>query len=298
MRAHIRTEESNQSRAQELLVRVLTAIVGIPIIVAVVLVGGVLFAAVATLLLILAALEFYAATDPETDVPPRAHPRLRRSVPSLFGQRLPAFAGCAGVLLLAVAAYEGLDELTGALALSIASIFLLLVLQGDPETGLRDWLWVIGGVAYVGFLGVHLVLLRDVDDDGYWVLVAVFATFAADTVAYFIGRAFGRTRITPAISPGKTLEGSIGGYIAGSAAVFLLVWATGLDVDELELLPLAALLPIAAIIGDLAESLVKRGAGVKDASEMVPGHGGFLDRLDSVLLTTPLVYYYVIWVLQ
>jgi phosphatidate cytidylyltransferase len=62
------------------------------------------------------------------------------------------------------------------------------------------------------------------------------------------------------------------------------------------LVPLAALLPIAAIIGDLGESLIKRGAGVKDASEMVPGHGGFLDRLDSILLTTPLVYYYVIWI--
>jgi phosphatidate cytidylyltransferase len=99
------------------------------------------------------------------------------------------------------------------------------------------------------------------------------------------------------ISPGKTLEGSIAGLIAGFAAVFGLVWLTGLDLDELELLPLAALVPVAAIIGDLAESLIKRGAGVKDASEMVPGHGGFLDRLDSVLLTTPLVYYYVIWII-
>jgi phosphatidate cytidylyltransferase len=266
--------------------------------VAVVLIGGVLFAAVAAVILMLAVLEFYAATDPETGVAARAHPRLRRSVPSLFGQRLPAFAGCAGVLLLAAAAYEGLDELTGALVLAIAAVFLLLVLQGDVQTGLRDWLWVIAGATYIGFLGAHLVLLRDLDDDGDWVLVAVFATFAADTAAYFIGRAFGRTQITPAISPGKTLEGSIAGFIAGFAAVFALVWATDLDVDELEILPLAALLPVAAIIGDLAESLIKRGAGVKDASEMVPGHGGFLDRLDSVLLTTPLVYYYVIWVVQ
>jgi len=295
--APIRPEGPNRSRAQDLLLRVLTAVVGIPIIVAVVLIGGVVFAAVAAVILLLSVLEFYAATDPETSVPARAHPRLRRSVPSLFGQRLPAFAGCAGVLLLTAAAYEGLDELTGALALAIAAVFLLLVLQGDAQTGLRDWLWVLGGVGYIGFLGAHLVLLRDLDDDGDWVLVAVFATFAADTAAYFIGRAFGRTRITPAISPGKTLEGSIAGLIAGFAAVFALVWALGLDLDELELLPLAALLPVAAIIGDLAESLIKRGAGVKDASEMVPGHGGFLDRLDSVLLTTPLVYYYVIWVL-
>jgi phosphatidate cytidylyltransferase len=142
------------------------------------------------------------------------------------------------------------------------------------------------------------VLLRELTDDGEWVFVAVFATFAADTAAYFIGRALGRTQITPAISPGKTLEGTIAGLVAGFAALFVLVWITGLDVDELELLPLAVLLPVAAIIGDLAESLIKRGAGVKDASELVPGHGGFLDRLDSVLFATPLVYYYVIWVVQ
>jgi phosphatidate cytidylyltransferase len=171
------------------------------------------------------------------------------------------------------------------------------VLQGEPQSGLRDWLWVTGGIAYIGFLGAHLVLLRDLDGDGDWVIVSVFATFAADTAAYFIGRAFGRTQITPVISPGKTLEGSLAGLVAGFAALLLLVWLTGLDVDELELLPLAALLPAAAMIGDLAESLIKRGAGVKDASEMIPGHGGFLDRLDSILLTTPLVYYYVIWVI-
>jgi len=200
--------------------------------------------------------------------------------------------------VLVASAYEGLDELTGALALSVAVVFLLLILQGDAQAGLRDWLWAVGGVAYVGFLGAHMVLLRDLDDDGDWVFVAVFATFAADTAAYFVGRAIGSRQITPAISPGKTLEGSVAGFIAGVPAVFGLVWLTGIDVDELELLPLALLLPLVAIVGDLAESLIKRGAGVKDASELVPGHGGLLDRLDSLLFTAPLVYYFVIWIFQ
>jgi phosphatidate cytidylyltransferase len=199
--------------------------------------------------------------------------------------------------VLVVAAHEGLDELTGTLALAVGAVFLLLILQGDPQSGLRDWLWAVGGVAYIGFLGAHLVLLRELTDDGEWVFVAVFATFAADTAAYFVGRTTGSRQITPRISPGKTLEGSVAAFVAGVPAVFGLMWLTGLDVDELELLPLAVLLPLVAMVGDLAESLIKRGAGVKDASELVPGHGGFLDRLDSLLFTVPLVYYFVIWVL-
>ena len=278
--------------------RVITAVVGIPLIVAVTLIGGVLYAAVVGLVLALAILEFYAATDPETAATSPKQPRLRRSAPSMFGQRLPAFAGCVAVAALVAGAYEGLDELTGALALSVAAVFLLLIVQGDPQAGLRDWLWVVGGVAYIGFLGAHLVLLRELDDGGDWVIVAVFATFAADTAAYFVGRAIGRRQITPLISPGKTLEGSVAGFIAGVPTVFGLVWLTGLDVDELELALLAVLLPLVAIVGDLAESLIKRGAGIKDASELVPGHGGLLDRLDSLLFTVPLVYYFVIWVLD
>jgi len=278
-----------------LLQRVLSAVIGIPVIVALALIGGVLYALAVGIILALAVLEFHAATDPETAATSPAHPRLRRAAPTMFRQRLPAFAGCAAVALLVAAAYEGLDELTGAFAAAVAIVFLLLILRGDPQAGLRDWLWTVGGVAYIGFLGAHLVLLRDLDDDGDWVLVAVFATFAADTAAYFVGRAVGRRQISPAISPGKTLEGGIAGLVAGFAAVFVVVWITGLDVDELELVPLALLLPVVAVVGDLAESLIKRGAGVKDASELVPGHGGLLDRLDSILFTVPLVYYFVIW---
>ena len=279
-----------------LLRRVLSAAVGIPVIVALILIGGVPYTVAVAIILALGVLEFYAATDPETSATSAAYPRLRRAAPTLFGQRMPAFAGCGGVVLLVAAAYGGLDELTGALAGLIAGIFLILILRQDAQTGLSDWLWIVGGLAYVGFLGAHLLLLRDLDDGREWVFVAVFSTFVADTAAYFVGRALGRRQIAPAVSPGKTVEGGIAGLVAGFGAVFIIVWVVGLDVDELKLLPLALLLPAVAVVGDLGESLIKRGAGVKDTSDLVPGHGGFLDRLDSVLFTTPLVYYFVIWV--
>jgi len=264
--------------------------------VALILIGGVPYTVAVAIILALGVLEFYAATDPETSATSAAYPRLRRAAPTLFGQRMPAFAGCGGVVLLVAAAYGGLDELTGALAGLIAGVFLILILRQDAQTGLSDWLWIVGGLAYVGFLGAHLLLLRDLDDGREWVFVAVFSTFVADTAAYFVGRALGRRQIAPAVSPGKTVEGGIAGLVAGFGAVFIVVWVVGLDVDELKLLPLALLLPAVAVVGDLGESLIKRGAGVKDTSDLVPGHGGFLDRLDSVLFTTPLVYYFVIWV--
>ncbi len=155
----------------------------------------------------------------------------------------------------------------------------------------------MGGVLYIGWLGSHLVLLRQLDNGQDWVYLAVFATFANDTSAYFVGRAIGRTKLVPRISPGKTVEGSLGGILFGALGLVLLNWALGLRVDVWPLIPLAVLVPVAAQLGDLAESLIKRGAGVKDAGVLVPGHGGVLDRLDSVLFAVPVVYYYALWVI-
>ena len=266
--------------------RVAVAIVGIPVTIGLTLLGGPLFTIAAGFVFAVAALEYYAVTDPTSTAGSRR----------LFDPRLLGLIGAAGVALLVAAADNGFDWWTRALALIVVLPFLPLILWGDPQTGHRDWLWVIGGLMYVGFLGSHLVLLRDADNGRDWVLLALFATFATDTAAYFIGRAVGRTKITPSISPGKTLEGSLGGFAAGFGTVLILNWALDAGAGA-EIIPLAFLLPAVAEFGDLAESLIKRGAGVKDASQVVPGHGGLLDRLDSLLFTIPLVYYYLTWII-
>jgi len=271
-----------------LLQRVAVSIVGIPVIIGLTLLGGPLFTVVAGLVLVIAALEFYPATDP---APAAGESR------SLRDQRLPGLIGAAGVALLVAAADNGFDWWARALTLLVILPFLPLILRGETTTGLRDWLWALGGLIYVGFLGSHLIFLRDAPNGRDWVLLALLATFATDTSSYFVGWLVGRTKITPAISPGKTLEGSLGGFAGGFAAVLLLNWDRALDAGAgAEIIPLAILLPIAAQLGDLAESLIKRGAGVKDASRVIPGHGGFLDRLDSLLFTVPLVYYYLTWI--
>jgi phosphatidate cytidylyltransferase len=153
-------------------------------------------------------------------------------------------------------------------------------------------------VAYVGLLGTHLIFLRDLHNGRDWVLLALFATFATDTAAYFVGKAIGERRLARHISPGKTVEGTAGGLICGALAVIALNWLLGLRIEADQVLGLALLLPLVAVIGDLGESLLKRGAGVKDASGLVPGHGGFLDRLDSILFCVPLLYYYILWVVE
>ncbi|MCH8346099.1 MAG: phosphatidate cytidylyltransferase [Chloroflexi bacterium] len=267
--------------------RVAVSIVGIPVIIGLTLLGGPLFTIIAGFVLIVAALEFYAATDPTSAGSQTRH---------LLDQRPLALIGAAGIALLIAAADNGLDWWTRALALLVLLPFLPIILRGEAKTGLQDWLWMLGGLMYVGFLGSHLILLRDVANGSDWVLLALFATFATDTSAYFVGRLLGRTKIAPSISPGKTLEGALAGFAAGLATVLILNWA--LDIGAgLEIIPLAFLLPALAQFGDLAESLIKRGAGVKDASHAIPGHGGLLDRLDSVLFTAPLVYYYLTWII-
>lgn len=270
-----------------LLQRVAVSIVGIPVIIGLTLLGGPLFTVAVGLVLTIAALEFYPATDPAS---------AARDTHRLRDQRLPGLIGAAGVALLVAAADNGFDWWARALTLLVVLPFLPPILRGQTATGLRDWLWVLGGLLYVGFLGSHLVFLRDAPNGRDWVLLALFATFATDTSAYFVGRLIGRTKITPAISPGKTLEGSLGGFAAGVGAVLILNWALDAGAGA-EIIPLALLLPLTAQIGDLAESLIKRGAGVKDASRVIPGHGGFLDRLDSLLFTVPLVYYYLTWII-
>jgi len=110
--------------------------------------------------------------------------------------------------------------------------------------------------------------------------------------AYFVGRAIGHRPLAPVISPKKTVEGFLGGYIAGFAVVVGLNYIMDLGVPAAQIVLLALLLPPVATVGDLAESAVKRAVGIKDASELIPGHGGFLDRLDSILFVFAAVYFF------
>ena len=128
-----------------------------------------------------------------------------------------------------------------------------------------------------------------------WLAYAILVTFASDTGAYGVGKLIGRHRLAPSISPGKTWEGAIGAVIATAIASVAL--ATLLHLDALPILNALALgvgLSIAGQVGDLGQSWLKRRAGVKESGAFLPGHGGILDRLDSMVIILPIVYYYVV----
>jgi len=177
-----------------------------------------------------------------------------------------------------------------------------LLLRSGKDRTFISWAWTVAGILYVGWLLGYLVAIRGVDDGRNWVFYTMFVVFASDTAAFFIGRAFGRRKLAPQISPGKTWEGAIGG-IFGSAIIslfFILPTPLILPFSWWQALILGIIISIFGQAGDLAESLLKRNAGVKDSSDRisVPGHGGFLDRIDSVVFAGVVVYYYVVWVVQ
>ncbi len=155
-----------------------------------------------------------------------------------------------------------------------------------------DGVRVLAGVAYVALPFAALIALRLGDAGLQWTALAFLVTFATDTSAYAVGRAVGRRKLAPSISPGKTWEGAIGGLVGAAAATAALVALLG--GIETRLLPAIALglgVGVVAQAGDLLESKVKRMAGAKDSGRLIPGHGGLLDRLDSLLPVFPLVYY-------
>ncbi len=155
------------------------------------------------------------------------------------------------------------------------------------------------GVLYIPFLMSFGFLLRYTPNDhvGFWyIIITVVGAYASDTGAYFVGGRFGKRKLAPEISPAKTLEGALGGLLFSMLMVFGMSEAIRpliSDVKLSEIWIFAILVSSAAQLGDLAESVIKRGFGVKDSGNFLPGHGGLLDRMDSLLFALPVAYYYL-----
>jgi phosphatidate cytidylyltransferase len=175
----------------------------------------------------------------------------------------------------------------------IAVLSYRLLCTRDLRQSLEDSAVLIFGVTYIALTLGCLLLTRALPEGEFLVLFLFLVTWAADTGAYYVGTSVGRHRLAPVISPNKTVEGLVGGVmLALGAALLARMWFLP-SFSVTECLVAGALLTIAGVTGDLTESALKRSAGVKDSGVVLPGHGGMLDRLDSLLFTSPVFYYYV-----
>jgi phosphatidate cytidylyltransferase len=264
-----------------LLTRSLSAAVLIPLALGAIYVGGDLFFVLIALMLGLAAFEFVRLMERDG-----YRPALLLSwgfvAVGLFVARDPTGAW----LRPAMAGLLG-----GALVWQIFQP----PLQSGRQAPTSDWaLTVIAGL-YVGWMGGHMIALRQGPDGLKWLLLPMLITWTADSGAYFVGSTWGRRKLAPRLSPGKTWEGTIGGWLTGIIAGGLV--AGLLDLGIVHGLALGVLIGVASPLGDLGISMIKRQVGAKDTSNLIPGHGGMLDRIDSLLFTIVVGYYYVQWVI-
>ncbi|BHH84262.1 phosphatidate cytidylyltransferase [Desulforhopalus sp. 52FAK] len=154
---------------------------------------------------------------------------------------------------------------------------------------------LVMGVLYVGILGAHLILLRGLPDGASWVLIATAITASSDSGAYFAGKNFGKRKLCPNISPNKTIEGALGGILCALIASIGFAILLLPSFNIISLIIVTIVLGLIGIAGDLTESIIKRGTGTKDSGSCLAGHGGILDRVDSLLFVAPVMYYFLIF---
>jgi phosphatidate cytidylyltransferase len=262
--------------------RALTAAILIPIAVGLIYLGGFAFLALVAVMLSLAEAEF-----------------CRLMAQDEFRPTLVFGIGLVWLFLLNAQLPE-LDILQPGLTLILlASLaWQMAHRQGSP---VADWALTITGGLYLGVCGACMINIRSLNDGFWWMLTILFAIICADSGAYFIGRAWGRHKMVPSLSPGKTWEGYIAGVIIGVLLTVLMVslWRTQINGAIIANIVhgsiLGLLISTLAPLGDLAISMVKRQVGAKDSGNIIPGHGGALDRLDSLLWTAVISYYYIMW---
>lgn len=183
--------------------------------------------------------------------------------------------------------------------LGAAIIFTLIVaslIQLSRQHRNRSFFKSILATIYFGTLLAHAPALRAIDENGWWMLTMLLTTFSVDSAGFFVGKAIGRHKLVPKISPGKSWEGAAGGIVAGIVVSMACASALNLGISLLEASGIGFIIAMVAITGDLAESMLKRYFGVKESGWIVPGHGGILDRLDSLAPNFAVVYWLTIWV--
>ncbi|MFN8521752.1 MAG: phosphatidate cytidylyltransferase [Chloroflexota bacterium] len=253
--------------------RVLTGVVGVPVLAAATVFGGLPYLLCVVVPAVIGTLE------------------LTSMAQAAGGRPLPLISAALAVAFVGEAAMPGQGLLLIALALAVVASLLTLMAREDWTGAIGDWSGSLAAPAYVGGLLQFYVPLRAMPDGVLLVCLVLGCTFLSDTAAFFVGRRFGRTRLAPRVSPGKSVEGAVAGVVVATAAALL----TGIAVGSwLHLAGLGLVIGLCAVAGDLLESFLKRQFGAKDSGTIVPGHGGLLDRMDSLLVAVAGAYMYIV----
>lgn len=264
--------------------RIVTALIMMLIGLPAVLIGGIFYFLVIATFLIGAAREYVY---------------LFRAVK--FEPNLPITIG--GVALVIAARMFFAEYAVVALTFSIliAMAYHLIKYETGRDQAAIDFAIAIAGVVYIGWLGAYLLDLRNLPQGGWWFMLVMFCIWAGDSGAYSIGRAYGRHKIAPRLSPNKSWEGYIASVFTGAwtGAFYLYVFTTfgylKTDMTYLQATIMGLALGALPTLGDLGESMIKRQSGIKDSSDIMPGHGGFFDRIDSWLWGAPIGFYFLVW---
>ena len=263
--------------------RVITAVILLPIVIGLNYLGGLPFLALVTLLLSLAEVEF-----------------CRLAVKGGFRPTLAFGLGMVWLFLLDTQ-FPSQGLLRPGLALILLAS-LAWQLRHRQDLPVVDWALTIAGGLYLGGCGASMIGLRSLDDQGWWLLLALCAIMSADSGAYFVGRAWGRRKLASSLRPAKTWEGFLAGVVAGGLGALLIALLQGaltkVPISITHSLILGLLISTVAPVGDLVISMIKRQVGAKDSGRIIPGHGGALDRLDSVLWAAVIGHYYVLWIIN
>ncbi len=271
-----------------MLTRIIVGIIGIILAAFVIETGGIVFAAFTLVLAIIGWFEYASALAKK-------------------GANITLTAGILFLILILCCAFWGnAEEIIGVVSAALLAVMSAAVLLRS-RVDFVDSCYSAAGMFYIGIPFAHLIMLRELDGAAVETSLGMFpfgcamvwvmfiGTWASDTFAYFVGSAIGRHKLCPNISPNKTVEGFVGSLVGTSASVAALGAFFSFPVVTMAILGFFT--AIFATVGDLVESVLKRHAGIKDSGRLIPGHGGVLDRFDSVLFTAPFVYYFAVLLL-
>jgi phosphatidate cytidylyltransferase len=207
-----------------------------------------------------------------------------------------------GVALISIVRMFRPEYAQPALAVSIllAMSYHLVAYERGRDQSALDFCLTMGGIVYIGWIGSYLFDLRNLPNGGWWFMLVMFCVWLGDSGAYSIGRAYGKHKMAPRLSPKKSWEGYAASVITGliTGGFYVYVFTTFGNLTGITILQgaiLGLLLGALPSLGDLGESMIKRQSGIKDSSDIIPGHGGFFDRIDSWLWGAVIGYYFIIW---